>query len=120
MSVVKSKQEIGVVKGSTVPDHYIPHRYESNYDLFIGDSKLGEDEYLDYEEQKVYRYVDGVLTPQDPPTPFPTISTYIGENNISVDTTVQPEKVSVEYEGWKGVGGVEKYQNGEWSDNNGT
>lgn len=92
----------------------------SNYDLFVGDSKLYADEYLDFESQKVYKYVDGVLTPQDPPISFPTLTTYIGENNISVDTTVQPEKVACEYQGWKGVGDVEKYQNGEWSDNNGT
>lgn len=64
--------------------------------------------------------MEDYLVPTDPPVPLPAITTYIGENNISVDTTVQPEKVSVEYEGWKGVGGVEKYQNGEWSDNNDT
>lgn len=60
------------------------------------------------------------LQPTDPPVPLPPIPTYKGENNLSVDTTVQPEKVAVEYEGWKGVGDVEKYQNEEWSDNNGT
>ena len=43
------------VEGSAPPDHYIPHRYESNYDLFIGDTKLYEDEYLDFVEQKVYK-----------------------------------------------------------------
>lgn len=64
--------------------------------------------------------MEDYLVPTDPPAPFPAIPTYIGENNISVDTTVQPEKVVVEYEGWKqaGDGEVEKYQNGEWSDNN--
>lgn len=108
------------VKGNKLPDHYIPHRYESNYDLFVGDSKLYADEYVDYGEQKIYKDISGVLTPTDPPAPLPAIQTYIGENNISVDTTVQPEKVAVKYEGWKGVGDVEKYQNGEWSDNNGT
>lgn len=61
-----------LVKGSTAPDHYIPYGYkipisntsgeqQSNYDLFIGDSKLGEDEYLDYGEQKIYRFY-GELT----------------------------------------------------------
>ena len=44
------------VSGSTPPDHYIPHRYETSYNLYIGDSKLGEEEYLDYGEQKVYRF----------------------------------------------------------------
>ena len=64
--------------------------------------------------------MEDYLVPTDPPVPFPIVHTYIGENNLSVDTTVQPEKVAVEYEGWKGVGDVEKYQNGEWSDNNDT
>lgn len=64
--------------------------------------------------------MEDYLVPTDPPVPFPTLTTYIGENNLSVDTTVQPEKVVLEYAGWKGIGDVEKYQNGEWSDNNGT
>ena len=64
--------------------------------------------------------MEDYLVPTDPPAPFPTLATYIGENNISVDTTVQPEKVAVEYEGWKSVGDIEKYHNGEWSDSNGT
>ena len=46
---------IMLTEGSTAPDHYIPHRYESNYDLFIGSTKLGEEEYVDYGEQKVYK-----------------------------------------------------------------
>lgn len=227
--------DIMFVQGDSLPDHYIPHFYQSNYDLFIGDTKLYEDEYLDFSEQKVYKrtenlhnvqtdlldyritwatgaliqsqgssisdyipviegqtysvnriliwlgydsqqtylgawyssankfikdgntspivtltipngcqyirllgigsYMDNIalvhsdtppktyipyLQPTDPPVPLPAISAYKGENNLSVDTTVQPEKVAVEYEGWKGVGDVEKYQNGEWSDNNGT
>lgn len=222
-----------LVKGSTPPDHYIPHRYESNYDLFIGSTKLYEEEYLDYQEQKVYKrteqlfdkdatdtengykyrmrylydpetgitsigsnanwnlseyiriepnsnyyylpnaefrnislaildsqknvtryiqynnrdiiffstnseemfvrlslrttvlgsiafYKDIVpetyipyLQPTDPPAPFPTITTYIGENNLSVDTTVQPAKVVLEYAGWREID-AKKYVNGEW------
>lgn len=74
--------------GSTPPDHYIPHRYTSNYDLFIGDSKLGEDEYVDYGEQKIYKDVSGTLTPTNPPVPFPAISTYQGENALSSEETV--------------------------------
>ena len=34
---------------------YVPHFQQSNYDLFIGDSKLYEDEYLEYAEQKMYK-----------------------------------------------------------------
>lgn len=52
---------IVLVSGSTAPSEYIPHRYTSNYDLFIGDSKLGEDEYVDYQEQKVYRKMNETI-----------------------------------------------------------
>ena len=231
-----------LTSGSTAPDHYIPHRYESNYDLFVGDSKLYADEYLDFAEQKVYKRTENLvpevrmangwmpgylnnngsynpnnatngewlspfididsaasvsiaytprlsgrasqslyyfdssgnyishsssldnghatfdaipsntakikyafrtgcpteqeiiqskiwssfvlgstppssyipyLQPTDPPTPFPTLTTYIGENNLSVDTTVQPEKVVLEYAGWREID-AKKYVNGEW------
>lgn len=67
---------------------YVPHRYETNYDLFIGSTKLGADEYLDFGEQKVYKYISGTLTPTDPPAPFPPISTYKGENTLSSSETV--------------------------------
>lgn len=63
-----------------------PHT--STYNLYIGDSKLGEDEYLDYGEQKIYKDVSGTLTPTDPPVPFPAISTYQGENTLSSEETV--------------------------------
>ena len=53
--------EMMLVKGSTAPDHYIPHRYQSNYDLFIGSSKLTDAEYLDYQEQKVYKRTDNLF-----------------------------------------------------------
>ena len=59
-------QSAMLVKGSVVPATYIPYGYKipvsltdgtstSNYDLFVGDSKLNEDEYIDYETQKVYK-----------------------------------------------------------------
>lgn len=215
---------------------YIIGYYQSNYDLFIGDSKLTDEEYLDYQEQKVYKrtanlwngkieqggmyggsdrpptdsnyykrcrtigyidleaqteytlvssnyqiycyaYKDGVyvsnqileqwskshsistsssfnqirfmignddltqgllvddiindimltegstapqsyipyLQPTDPPLPFPAITTYLGENSIDVDTTVQTEKVLCEYQGWKPAGdGEMKYYHNGW------
>lgn len=88
-----------LIEGSTAPTTYIPYGYKipmsltdetsaSNYDLYVGGSKLYADEYLDFESQKVYKYVDGVLTPQDPPLPFPTISTYKGENTLSSTETL--------------------------------
>ena len=111
--------DIMFVQANSLPDHYIPHFYQSNYDLFIGDSKLYEDEYVDYQEQKIYKDVSGTLTPTDPPAPFPALSTYIGENNLSVDTTVQPEKVMLTVAAWRKIE-AKKYVNEEWSDNNDT
>lgn len=84
--------------------------------LYIGDTQLGEDEYLDYQEQKIYKDVSGTLTPIDPPAPFPTLTTYLGDNSIDVETTISPDKVVVEYKGWKGVGEPQIYDGGEWKD----
>jgi hypothetical protein len=56
------------------------------------------------------------LVPIDPPLPFPTLTTYLGENSIDVDTTTAPDKVVVEYKGWKGVGDPQIYDGGEWKD----
>lgn len=80
--------DVILVKGSTAPDHYIPHRYTADYNLYIGSTKLGAEEYVDYGEQKVWKMVDGTLTPTDPPVPFPAISTYQGENTLSSTETV--------------------------------
>lgn len=56
------------------------------------------------------------LRPVDPPAPFPTLTTYIDENNIDVDTTTAPDKVVLEYKGWKGIGEPQIYDSGEWKD----
>lgn len=88
-----------LIEGSTAPTTYIPFGYKipisnsdgtntSNYDLFLGDSKLYEDEYLDYGEQKVYKDISGTLTPTDPPVPLPAIQAYQGENTLSSTETV--------------------------------
>ena len=42
---------------------YVPHHYESNYDLFIGNSQLYENEYLDYEEQRIYKRTENLVPP---------------------------------------------------------
>lgn len=55
-----------LVPGSTAPSSYIPHGYKlpitvtangttTDYPIYIGDSKLMAEEYVDYEEQKVYK-----------------------------------------------------------------
>lgn len=44
-----------LVKGSTAPDHYIPHRYTADYNIYIGSTKLGAEEYVDFGEQKMQK-----------------------------------------------------------------
>lgn len=61
----------------------------------IGDTPLMEDEYVSYAEQKIYRYVDGTLTPVDPPSALPQIATANGVNDLSVETDIQPELVQI-------------------------
>ena len=78
---------------------YIPYGYlipisvsdgtnSEDYVLYIGDTKLGADEYFDYAEQKIYKDVSGTLTPTDPPLPLPAITAYQGENTLSSTETV--------------------------------
>ena len=83
-----------LVFGSTAPETYIPYGYKlplmltsgvesKDTDIYIGDSKLLSNDYLDYETGKIVR--NG--TPQDPPKTFPEIDTYIGINTLdSVET----------------------------------
>lgn len=74
--------EIMLVKGSTVPASFIPYGYQipmtvesgeesTTTPIYIGDSKLAAEEHVDYESGKIYRKVDGVLTPTDPPVASP-------------------------------------------------
>lgn len=55
-----------IVQSSTRPSTYIPYGYKipltntsgqtsDNYDLYIGDEQLFDEEYIDYKEQKVYK-----------------------------------------------------------------
>ena len=88
-----------VVQGSTAPTTFIPYGYEipltntsgqntDTYPLYIGSTKLDEEEYVDYGEQKIYKDVSGTLTPTDPPAAFPAITAYQGENTLSSTETV--------------------------------
>lgn len=84
----------GVACGSGEPEGYkIPLTLTSgqtsdDYNLYIGSTKLGEEEYVDYATQKIYKDVSGVLTPTDPPEPLPAITAYQGENTLSSAETV--------------------------------
>ena len=59
-----------------------------DYNIYIGSTKLGEEEYVDYESGKVWKMIDGMLTPTDPPAPLPEITTFEGENTLSSSETV--------------------------------
>lgn len=102
-----------VVEGSTAPSNYVPHGYKLPMSvsdgtastvtpIYIGDTPLGEDEYVDYGEQKVYRMSEGVLTPTDPPVPLPALPTCDGTTIIDYDGTPKPSQMYVKYNSWSG------------------
>lgn len=101
--------EIMLTEGSTPPASFVPFGYKLDMSvsdgttstttpIYIGDDPLGEDEYVDYEEGKVYRMIDGTLMPTDPPVPLPALPTCEGTTVIDYSgQSVAPEKVVFEY-----------------------
>ena len=102
------KREVGAqsttmfIEGSIAPETYIPYGYKlpitvtsngttTDYPVYIGDSQLMEGEYVDYEEQKMYKLINGILTPTDPPEPFPDITIPEGEVTIDIDGELKPQ-----------------------------
>jgi hypothetical protein len=87
----KPTMEIETSYGVGVKDnnHYIiPFKVNTTiYNIQIGDSPLYDGEYLSYKEKKLYKYIDSVLTPIDPPSPFPEISTTEGVNKVIIETS---------------------------------
>lgn len=78
-----------VNEGSTALP-YEPYGYKlpltsagQGVNIYIGDDTLSTDEYVDSGTGKVYRMVGGVLTPVDPPVPFPQIPTSANSTTIS-------------------------------------
>ena len=68
-------------------------------DIYIGDDTLSAEEYVDSGTGKIYRMVDDVLTPVDPPVPFPQIPTTAGSTTISwAGEGLAPSEVEFEYE----------------------
>lgn len=55
--------ESGEPAGYKIPISSTDGTSTSNYDLFLGDTKLYEDEYVDFVEQKIYRTI--LLTTHD-------------------------------------------------------
>lgn len=90
LSIQKSVENNAMfAEGSTAPASYAPYGHEvdmsvsdgttsNTVPIYIGDDPLGEDEYISYGEQKIYRMVGGVLTPTDPPVPLPALPTIDG------------------------------------------
>jgi hypothetical protein len=85
------------VRGSAIPEKYQPY-YNTVIPIYIGDEPLDKDEYVDFSEQKIYRMVDGTLTPTNPPVTLPALPTAEGETIIDyAGESVAPEKVLLEY-----------------------
>lgn len=95
-----------IVEGSTAPTSYEPYGYKlpltsgsTPVDIFLGDDTLSTEEYVDSGIGKIYRMVDGVLTPTDPPLPLPQIPTSANSTTISwAGEGLAPSEVEFEYE----------------------
>ena len=99
-----------IVQGTTAPATYIPYGYEVDMSasdgtntttppIYIGDSALQKDEYVDYKTQKIYRKVNDVLTPTDPPVALPALPTCEGTTIVDYagQSVAVPEKAVLEY-----------------------
>lgn len=68
--------------------------------LYIGSTPLDSGEYTSYKDQKIYKYVSGVLTPTDPPVPIPALPTLDGVTVVDTEldsSAVHPEKAYIKY-----------------------
>ena len=99
-------RDIMFVLGSTAPTSYIPYGYVvgvallgSVYSAFtpvyVGSEPLYDGEYVSFSEQKIYRVVEGALTPVS--AEIPEIQTFKGSNFLTVATAVQPYKMYIKY-----------------------
>lgn len=99
-------RDIMFVLGSTAPTSYIPYGYVVGVALFgsvdsaftpvyVGSEPLYDGEYVSFSEQKIYRVVEGALTPVS--AEIPEIQTFKGRNFLRVDTTVQPSNMYLKY-----------------------
>ena len=108
------------VEGSTAPTSYIPYGYKlpltsagQGVNVYIGNDTLSDAEYVDSGTGKIYRMVSSVLTPVDPPVPFPQIPTSAGSTTISWtgDGLAPSEFDSIQE--WVEIP-MHTYTNGEW------
>jgi len=113
-----------LVDGSTVPTEYIPYGYKlpltsagQDVDIYIGDDTISAEEYVDSDTGKIYRMVGGVLTPTDPPIPFPQIPTSAGSTTISwAGSGIAPSEFDSIQE-WVDIP-TYTYTNGAWVEDN--
>lgn len=113
-----------IVEGSTAPTSYIPYGYKlpllsgsTPVDIYIGDDTLSTEEYVDSGTGKIYRMVDSVLTPVDPPVPFPQIPTTANSTTISwAGQGLAPSEFDSIQE-WVDIP-TYKRVNGEWVEDN--
>lgn len=92
-----TKFQYSLTEGTDVPTKFESYLDMSIY-IKIGETALQKDEYVDYKEQKVYRMIDGTLTPTDPPEPLPALPTADGETTVSyTGGSVAPEKGLLKY-----------------------
>ena len=95
-----------VIAESSTPISYEPYGYKlpltsagQGVDIYIGDDTLSTEEYVDSGTGKIYRMVGGVLTPVDPPVPFPQIPTSANSTTISwAGEGLAPSQVELKYE----------------------
>ena len=66
--------------------------------IYIGNEPLEKDEYVDYQAEKVYRMINGVLTPTDPPVSLPVLPTCEGTTIVDyAGSGTVPEKAFLKY-----------------------
>lgn len=91
-----TEQRTMLVEGSTNPPNYIPYS-RIDTPVYIGENQLDADEYVSYSDGKIYRMVNGTLTPTDLPADIPDIPTIEGETVIDYDGTPKPSQMYIKY-----------------------
>jgi hypothetical protein len=106
---VNDISNVMLTPGTTPPETFVPFGYEVDIStsdatsntttpIYIGDEPLDKDEYIDYQAGKIYRMIDGVLTPTDPPVALPALPTCEGTTVINyAGQSAAPEKVLLKY-----------------------
>jgi hypothetical protein len=114
-----------LTKGSTAPDHYIPHRYTTTTPLYIGDSKLGAEEYVDYESGKVYKRTENLWDEKYPSIDSGSSATprykvlYVGDGDFTISTNLPKHAHYPSLAllgGSKTVGGMSDFSDTTWLD----